>query len=56
LLPSNRHVTVAWGRDYSDVSPIRGVILGSGEHSLKVAVDVIPIHEPRLPFDEEPKP
>ena len=50
LLPSNRHITVAWGRDYSDVSPIRGVILGSGEHSLKVAVDVIPIHEPRLPF------
>jgi transglutaminase-like putative cysteine protease len=56
LLPSNRHITVAWGRDYSDVSPIRGVILGSGEHSLKVAVDVIPIHEPRLPFDEEPTP
>jgi transglutaminase-like putative cysteine protease len=43
LLPSTRHVTVAWGRDYSDVSPIRGVILGSGEHSLKVAVDVIAV-------------
>ncbi len=42
LLPTTRHITVAWGRDYSDVSPIRGVILGSGEHSLKVAVDVIP--------------
>lgn len=39
-VPSDRHVTVAWGRDYSDVSPIRGVILGSGEHSLKVSVDV----------------
>jgi transglutaminase-like putative cysteine protease len=51
LLPSNRHITVAWGRDYSDVSPIRGVILGSGEHTLKVAVDVIPVHEPRLPFE-----
>ena len=48
LLPADRHITTAWGRDYSDVSPIRGVILGSGEHSLKVAVDVIPIHEPRL--------
>ncbi|MDB6016976.1 MAG: transglutaminase domain protein [Pedosphaera sp.] len=45
LLPSNRHITVAWGRDYSDVSPIRGVILGSGEHTLKVAVDVIPLPE-----------
>ncbi len=43
LLPVNRHITVAWGRDYSDVSPIRGVILGSGDHSLKVAVDVVPI-------------
>ncbi len=50
LLPSNRHITVAWGRDYSDVSPIRGVLLGSGEHSLKVAVDVIPLNEPRLPL------
>jgi transglutaminase-like putative cysteine protease len=45
LLPTNRHITVAWGRDYNDVSPIRGVILGSGEHSLKVAVDVMPLAE-----------
>jgi transglutaminase-like putative cysteine protease len=40
LFPSDRHVTVAWGRDYSDVSPIRGVILGGGGHSLHVSVDV----------------
>ena len=50
LIPSNRHITLAWGRDYGDVSPIRGVILGSGEHSLKVAVDVIPADEPRFRF------
>ena len=43
-VPSDRHITVAWGRDYSDVSPIRGVILGSGEHSLKVSVDVARNH------------
>jgi transglutaminase-like putative cysteine protease len=43
VMPTTRHVTVAWGRDYSDVSPIRGVILGSGEHQLKVAVDVVPV-------------
>jgi len=43
VLPTTRHVTVAWGRDYSDVSPIRGVILGGGGHSLKVAVDVVPL-------------
>jgi len=41
VLPSKRHITQAWGRDYSDVSPTRGVILGSGEHSLKVSVDVV---------------
>ncbi len=43
LLPSNRHITVAWGRDYSDVSPIRGVVLGSGNHDLDVSVDVSPV-------------
>jgi transglutaminase-like putative cysteine protease len=42
-LPSMRHITAAWGRDYSDVSPIRGVLLGSGEHTLSVAVDVVPL-------------
>jgi transglutaminase-like putative cysteine protease len=46
LLVSDRHITVAWGRDYSDVSPIRGIIVGSGEHSMDVAVDVIPMSEP----------
>jgi transglutaminase-like putative cysteine protease len=40
VFPSDRHITVAWGRDYSDVSPIRGVILGAGGHELKVSVDV----------------
>ena len=40
LLPSTTHVTLAWGRDYDDVSPIRGVMLGGGTHSLRVNVDV----------------
>ena len=34
------HVSVAWGRDYDDVSPIRGVVLGGGNHQIDVAVDV----------------
>ena len=38
--PSRSHVTVAWGRDYNDVSPIHGVILGGGTHTLRVNVDV----------------
>lgn len=41
--PGERHVTVAWGRDFSDVSPVRGVLVGSGEHVLKVSVDVEPL-------------
>jgi len=41
LLPSDTHITVAWGRDYNDVSPIRGVILGGGAHALQVHVDVV---------------
>lgn len=34
------HVVVAWGRDYDDVSPIKGVVLGGGDHVVHVAVDV----------------
>jgi transglutaminase-like putative cysteine protease len=37
------HVTVAWGRDYDDVSPLRGVVLGGGDHAAHVAVDVVEI-------------
>jgi transglutaminase-like putative cysteine protease len=41
LLPSTGHVTLARGLDYGDVSPIRGVILGGGQHTLQVSVDVV---------------
>ncbi|MFL6549400.1 MAG: transglutaminase N-terminal domain-containing protein [Povalibacter sp.] len=37
------HITVAWGRDFSDVSPLRGVIVGGGQHQLSVSVSVVPI-------------
>ncbi len=39
------HVSVAWGRDFGDVSPLRGVILGGGEHQLLVTVLVDPAEE-----------
>lgn len=42
LVVGDEHVVAAWGRDYGDVSPVRGVILGGGAHSLTVAVDLIP--------------
>jgi transglutaminase-like putative cysteine protease len=41
-IPSDSHITVAWGRDYSDVSPIYGVLLGGARHELHVEVDVMP--------------
>jgi transglutaminase-like putative cysteine protease len=37
------HIPIAWGRDYGDVVPMRGVFLGGGSHQLKVSVDVQPI-------------
>jgi transglutaminase-like putative cysteine protease len=43
LLPDERHITLAWGRDFADVSPLRGVLVGSGNHQLSVAVDVTPL-------------
>ena len=45
LVPSTKHITLGWGRDYNDVSPIRGVIQGGGQHELTVAVDVTPVEE-----------
>jgi transglutaminase-like putative cysteine protease len=44
-VPSDGHITVAWGRDYSDVSPIFGVLLGGARHTLRVEVDVMPLAE-----------
>jgi len=43
LIPSDSHVTLAWGRDYGDVSPVRGVILGGRDHKLEVGVDMEPL-------------
>ncbi|MEI9897503.1 MAG: transglutaminase family protein [Chthoniobacter sp.] len=45
ILPNDRHVTVAWGRDFSDVSPLRGVVVGGRGHSLGVGVDVARVVE-----------
>lgn len=36
----DEHITCAWGRDYEDVSPVKGVVIGGGEHSIRVEVDV----------------
>ena len=39
-LLGEQHITVAWGRDFSDVSPLKGVALGGGKHEVNVSVDV----------------
>lgn len=40
IIPAERHITIGWGRDYADITPLRGVIMSSGSHELKVSVDV----------------
>ena len=45
LQPDTEHITLAWGRDFCDVSPLRGVILGGDAHELDVAVTVTPLEQ-----------
>jgi transglutaminase-like putative cysteine protease len=45
LQPSDKHVVLAWGRDFDDVSPVKGVILGGDQHSIGVSVDVAAVGE-----------
>ena len=46
VVPSDRHIVLAWGRDYDDVSPVKGVTVGGGSHTVEVAVSVTPVDEP----------
>lgn len=39
-LANERYITLAWGRDYGDVAPVKGVVMGGGRHRLSVSVDV----------------
>jgi transglutaminase-like putative cysteine protease len=52
--PGEDYVTVAIGRDYADVSPIRGVIQGGAGHTLRVAVTVAPLPEGAAPTIADP--
>jgi hypothetical protein len=49
LLPNTEHITVAVGRDFSDISPLRGIILGGGGTEPEVAVTVTPLDEEEIP-------
>jgi len=45
VIPNKEHITLAYGRDFSDVSPINGVVTGGGAHTVNVAVDVKQIQD-----------
>jgi transglutaminase-like putative cysteine protease len=42
-MPTDGHVILAWGRDYGDVTPVKGIAVGGGSHSVEVEVLVKPI-------------
>jgi len=45
IRPAEEHITVAYGRDFGDVSPLSGILTGGGAHEVKVSVDVAPVLE-----------
>jgi transglutaminase-like putative cysteine protease len=49
IIPRDEHITIAYGRDFQDVSPVTGVLLGGGAHHVDVAVDVVPALQPGAP-------
>lgn len=55
LVPGSGHVRVAIGRDFGDVTPLRGVIRGGGKHGLRVAVHTRVVDEPPEPPSDGPE-
>ncbi|MDR6397018.1 transglutaminase family protein [Herbaspirillum seropedicae] len=45
VFPDTSHITLGWGRDFLDISPLRGVLIGGGQQSMQVAVTVLPAEE-----------
>jgi len=45
LIVHDEHVVLGWGRDYGDISPVRGLLLGGGKHSVTVGVDLEPLSD-----------
>ncbi|MEM8820999.1 MAG: transglutaminase family protein, partial [Pseudomonadota bacterium] len=43
IVPGLDHITLAWGRDFADVSPVSGLVVGGGGQTLSVGVDVRPL-------------
>lgn len=53
LVLDDEHITLAWGRDFSDVVPMRGVILGGGSQELNVRVTVLPMEPPPVQWQQQ---
>jgi len=53
-LVQHQHITLGWGRDFSDVTPLRGVVLGGGKQKLEVQVTVIPLALDELALLNQP--
>lgn len=49
IRPGEEHITIAYGRDFQDVSPVTGVLLGGGAHQAEVMVDVMPVLQTGIP-------
>jgi len=45
VIPSEGHITLAWGRDYGDVTPVKGIALGGGDQKVQVEVRVEPVEQ-----------
>lgn len=43
VIVATNHITLAWGRDYADVTPVKGINLGGGDHTIEVEVRVDPL-------------
>ncbi|RDB03865.1 transglutaminase family protein [Runella aurantiaca] len=43
MIPQERHIITAYGRDYGDIAPLKGIIFSSGKHTLSVAVNLVPL-------------
>lgn len=43
IIPTDSHITVGWARDYDDIGPVRGVVVGGQRQHLDVSVDVVPV-------------
>lgn len=44
VMPSDGHVTIGWGRDYGDVTPLKGITRGGGQEAIEVEVRVTPLN------------